>query len=299
MGSLPLGGASVEPVPNEIHTRTRLGFPSRRARATVAQRRLRTVLELCSLVLLIARWYREVTHPQSIQRVRYLLDGPRVPGFDHCWSLDENGNRWVRKRELHVGFTTIAAEVIGWHLSQCLAVPVPDAAIYEEDPNEDGSTSFLSKEILPVVHWNSDKYMNVRNLKDLGRILTLDTLILNEDRNPTNLLLQQVPDELNLRLWAIDAGNALVGVAPDFRKRAGDIPRPIRSLHLPIDLLRASAMEAAAQAAALPRTHLGWIVMDAIAVTKISELEPLADILENRCKRAPDLVSRYLSALSR
>ena len=226
------------------------------------------------------------------------MDGAQVPGFVHCWSRDENGDLWVRKRELDVGFTSIAAEIIGWHLAQYLSVPVPDAAIYE-DANDDGSASFLSKGVRPVVHWDSDRHMFINNLEDLGRILTLDAIIFNWDRNASNMLLQLAPDELNLRLWAIDAGNALVGMATDFRKRADDIPEPIRGLNLPIARVRAAAMEAAVQAAAMPQAHLGWMVMDASAATGLSELECIVDVLENRCQRAPELASRYLSALSR
>jgi hypothetical protein len=117
-----------------------------------------------------------VTHPQPLQRVQVLLDGLPVPGFEHCWSRDEQGNLWVRKRELHVTFPSIAAEIIGWHLARYLSVPVPDAAVYD-DPRDEGSTSFLSKAIRPVVHWSSEKTLFVNNLEDLGNVLTLDAIL--------------------------------------------------------------------------------------------------------------------------
>lgn len=172
--------------------------------------------------------------PSPPERVSFLIDGDRVPNYEHRWARDDSGRLWVRKKEEDVGVEPIAAEIIGWYLARFLEVPVPTGATYwrRDQPN---ATSWLSEVVWPALHWDPDRAHYVNNLDDLGNILVLDVLILNSDRHAANLLLEPDPDELHLHLWAIDAGNALVSYPMDFESNADEIPDPTLAPGIPFE----------------------------------------------------------------
>lgn len=235
-----------------------------------------------------------MTQLQAIQRVRSLVDGELVQDYEHRWARDERGRLWVRKRERDIGVEVLAAEIIGWHLARHLDAPVPDAAVYRSDADR-YATSFLSAAVQPALHWDIDKEIFLNNLEDLGNVLALDAIILNGDRHARNLLLEPDPDELHLRLWAIDTGNALVGSPADFLAHADDVPVPISGLGLPVARVRQRVVQTAQQAMLISRHHLARVVQEASEITDFSDLARIIDVLEDRCQRAPELVSRYLS----
>lgn len=234
---------------------------------------------------------------QPMQRVQWLVEGALVTGYEHRWVRDETGRLWVRKSEADTGVQGIAAEIIGWQVARSLDAPVPDAALYR-DPTQQHSTSFLSAAIQPALHWDIDKASFIDNLEDLGNVIALDAILLNEDRHVGNLLLEPEPDELHLRVWAIDAGDALIGWPADFLARADEVPVPRRGLHLPVERIRGRALEAAARATTIPTRRLARLVDEACRFTKFSQLARVVEALEARCRDAPRLVSQYLSSLS-
>jgi hypothetical protein len=233
---------------------------------------------------------------QPIQRVHWLVEGELVTDYEHRWARDETGRLWIRKRELVTGVEVIAAEIIGWQVARFLDAPVPDAGLYR-NPDEQHSASFLSAAIQPALHWDMDKSSFIDNIEDLGSVIAMDAIILNEDRHVGNLLLEPDPDELHLRLWSIDAGNALIGWPADFMERADDVPAPRRGLILPVERIRERAMEIAARAATIRTSRLERMVNEACSFTGSYEPERIIEVLEARCRGAPELVSRYLSSL--
>lgn len=237
---------------------------------------------------------RLMLFPPPLEQLDFLIDGAHVSGYEHRWSKDRAGRLWVRKREQDVGVEVIAAEIIGWRLAQCLSVPVPAAALYRND-RELGSMSWLSQAVRPASHWDGDRANYINNLEMLGNTLVLDVLILNSDRHAGNLLLEPRPDELNLHLWAIDTGNALVSYPSDFLGSIERVPEPACAPGIPWDHLRACAMEISDMATKIIPSYVSMAVAEAYELTNISEREAVTDALLGRCKRAPELVSRYLS----
>lgn len=143
-------------------------------------------------------------------RFDHVTDGGRVRvphSSDARYCMSPDGRRWVRKRASETGFEALLAEALGWMLARELAVPVPDGAV----TGEGDDLSWLSEQVPAVQHWDASRVHYIHNLEELGRMLTLDAIVFNEDRHARNILLQPAPTELELRAWSIDVGDSPLG----------------------------------------------------------------------------------------
>jgi hypothetical protein len=129
----------------------------------------------------------------------------------------------------------------------------------------------------------------------LGAMMALDALIMNADRHAGNILLQPEPDQLHLKAWAIDHGQALVGWPGDYVARRAEIPAPRVLAHgLPFDLMQEGAMQAAEKATGLTRRDILPLVREACTHVEETRTNDLADVLAERCVNACTLVETYL-----
>jgi hypothetical protein len=235
---------------------------------------------------------------QSIPRITSLADFGPVPvpnGSNAVYSKGTDGREWVRKPELTTGVEAILAESIGYLLGRHLGVPIPDAAVHVLP---DGM-AWLSERIPSVVHWDDSRRDRVINWDEMGSMATLDAIIFNEDRHGGNILLQPSPDDLHLKAWAIDVGDALVGQPSDFiaKKLVAPDPKRNHATGLPVDLLRDRAVAAAEVARSIDGTLLREWVHEGCDLAGESDRDSLVEALEARCQSAPAIVLRYLDLL--
>ncbi len=187
-----------------------------------------------------------------IERLPEVTDGVLVPVPNACeavYAIDARGRQWVRKRLRHMSPDVLMAEALGWLLAKELGGPIPDAALVGE--GED--LSWLSSRI-DAAHWSPHQVHFVGNFAEFGRVLALDAIVFTPDRHAGNILLEPHPDEMTLRAWAIDVGNALIGKPRDYKQLGADEPPPTSQLApgLPFALLEEGAREAAVQATTVP-----------------------------------------------
>lgn len=242
----------------------------------------------------------------TIERVPEVVDGGIVRGmFDaHRVSMTPDGRTWIRKRVLTTGHNSLTAEAVCWLLAHELQIDVPHAAVYlcEDDDNE---TSWLSNEISPTLHWGETEYAQVANLENLGGLIALDVLTLNNDRHAGNLIVQPNGRGSALTLWGIDSGNALIGQAYDFVARRDDIPDaavlPVRAL-VNTDAwerVRERALRAAEQILQLNGILLDDFVAEGCALGREPKRAEIGQVLLHRRDRIVDLTARYLQELTR
>lgn len=216
-------------------------------------------------------------------------------GANADYVLDSSGREWVRKKEEETGFNGLLAEAFGGLMAHELGVPCPDFAVHE---SAQGS-SWLSGLLRDVTHWDVAKLPFVGNFEELGPMLTLDAILINEDRHRGNILLQSVGDkEEELRAWSIDLGNAIVGWPHDFldaEERVAD-PRN-HAKGLPISRMEDAAMEAAHFAQTIPIERIGEYAQEACGLVRESTVEEYTNVLYLRCSNAVQLVSRYIARL--
>lgn len=156
----------------------------------------------------------------------------------------------------------------------------------------------MSEVVRAVTHWNAEYRDLIVNLDEVGRMLTLDALTLNEDRHARNILMQPQSDDAHFVLWAIDSGDALIGSPTDFVMAGLKHPDPRNHARgLPIEALRSGALASAQQACALPERRLHAIVAEACGLAREPEQAALTDALIHRCGHAPQIVASYLDAL--
>jgi hypothetical protein len=233
----------------------------------------------------------------DIPIVQHLTDHGDVPVVHTgcaVYSIDSAGKRWVRKREANTGIEELLAEMIGWLLARKLFVPVPEAGVFVAGNDR----SWLSAEIQDVLHWDSSRAPFVTNMAGLGAMMALDTMILNEDRHAGNILLQPDLDQLHLKAWAIDHGNALVGWPTDYVARRREIPDP-RNLApgLPMDLVQEGAMEAAEKATCIVSQDILALVREACTNAAEPKIDETVSVLAERCANARPLVESYLKRI--
>jgi hypothetical protein len=162
---------------------------------------------------------------RGIERLIEVADGTAIKGVcdEHCVSISADGRTWIRKRVITTGDQPLVAEAVSWLLAKALRIAVPQAAVLVAADHND--TSWLSQEITPMLQWDDREAKDIVNLEELGKVIALDALTLNNDRHQGNLLVQAT-ESGTLRLWAIDSGNALVGWPDDFAERRDEIPDP-------------------------------------------------------------------------
>lgn len=232
-----------------------------------------------------------------IPRLTSIVDGPFVPvenGCEATWALDDQGGRWVRKRESNTGCEPLLAEAIAWLLGRLLGVRQPDAAVFDEK----GERSWMSGMVPSVGHWTRDMRDYVENLDEVAAMLVLDALVFEEDRHARNILVQPLGDEVHLRLWAIDSGNALVGHVSEFIARGLDAPSPHNHARgLPIDVLGETALVIAGRSCHLEERVIHLVSVEACSIAREPRIDDLSAALARRCRAAPEIVAEYLHRL--
>jgi hypothetical protein len=234
----------------------------------------------------------------QIERLAGVVDGELVPirnGSDARWARDATGRTWVRKREVNTGANGLLAEAASYLLGDLLGVRQPRAAVFHDGDE----WSWMSERLVAAgEHWNPDQRDLIANVEEVGRMVALDALTLNEDRHAQNLLVEPLADGAHLRVWAIDSGNALIGTPVDFCGRGVEPPNPSNHARgLPILALTDGAMAAAEVAAALPADRITVLMREACALAREPAEEALKSALVTRCVQARTIVARYLDLL--
>lgn len=233
----------------------------------------------------------------QIPRVAVLSETGKE--FDSGSSLptlvtDEHGRSWVRKRRSRSSPEVIFAEVVGALLGQSLECPAPDAAFHDDGFD----VSFLSEYQTLGMRWNSGSASNLSNYDELAASLVLDIILMNPDREPYNVLLQQSAEIEKFEVWTIDMGAAQVSSCdflacglehchPGGFYRAYPIAeRIIDGGHLFSVYCRCSDLKA---------HEVRAVISDACGVSGLQRnVQDLAGVLYNRLQNAEGIVSRFL-----
>jgi len=234
----------------------------------------------------------------GIERVSGVLDSGLVQvdhSSDAVYAIDGQGRRWVRKKMASTGWQPILAESLGWLIAKELGVRTPEGAVC----GSGDQLSWLSAHIPNALHWQRNSAHFVKNLDELGAMLTLDALLYNGDRHAKNILVVPGQNETDLMAWAIDMGNAWVGYPQDFADLKLRIPeKPNMAPGLPLELMRTGASLAAAQATKLAGTPvLEGYVKEACQIVGEETAPLLLEALSRRMEQAGDLVEQYLKIL--
>lgn len=231
----------------------------------------------------------------KIERVKDVVDGPRVPIVASCdarWARDACGRTWLLKPDLAAD--QILAEAASHLLGRQLKVRQPAGAFLRGQ----GTLNWLSERISGATeHWQLEHRDFISNPAEVGAMLALDALVLNEDRHELNILVAPQDDAL-LDVWAIDNAAARVGVPHLYCAAALASPNPANHARgLPVALLRRHALDAALRAERLTWHEIGAIVREACALVGESKHDDLTEALFMRCQHASRVVGEYLEAL--
>jgi hypothetical protein len=149
-----------------------------------------------------------------------------------------------------------------------------------------------------VTHWDPSNIHFIKNAKELGRMLALDVIILNEDRHEGNILLQPDPDQHNLLAWAIDAGGALVGFPESFAQAKMALPSIAKLARgIPVELVGDEARATALRATGLSPYLLKRFVSEACDIAGEPKAGILLEALSARIERAEELTEKYLESI--
>lgn len=232
----------------------------------------------------------------TIERLGEVLDLGRVPvqnSSEAVYAADSKGRRWIRKRVSEMGHEALLAESLGWLLARHLSVPIPDAAI----SGAGEGASWLSAALPLVKHWGEAEAGRVRNLRAVGRVLTLDAVLMNGDRHAGNILLAPLKKGDRMTAWAIDFDHAVVGWPGDFAAVSVDGLPSLRNLArgLPVALMRPGARQAAREARLLDASVVAGYVAEACEIAGEHRVDLLVAALQPRLDRAIELTDRYLA----
>lgn len=234
----------------------------------------------------------------TIPRVGEVLDLNKVPvqnSSEAVYAVDSEGRRWVRKRVSEMGHEALLAEALGWLLSRQFSVPTPPAAV----SGRGEGASWLSGALPLVKHWSEAERDRVRNIRAIGRVLTLDAVLLNGDRHAGNILLAPQRRGGGMTAWAIDFDHALVGWPGDYAAASVDALPSLRNLArgLPVASMRPGARQAAREARLLDRAILAGYVAEACEIAEEPRKDALVSALQARLDRAIELTDRYLASI--
>lgn len=233
----------------------------------------------------------------QIERVEGLVDFGPVPvmtASEPTYAMDVSGRKWVRKSILHTVHEPLLAEALGWLLGKVLGVRTPDGAI----GGEGDGLSWLSLRVPGVTHWDPSGIHFIKNVKELGRMLVLDAIILNEDRHEGNILLQANPDQHNLVAWAIDTGGALIGFPDSFAQAEMALPSIAKLARgIPVELVADEARATALRATSLSPYLLKRFVDEACQIAGEPKAGILLEALSARIEGASDLTEKYLQSI--
>lgn len=205
---------------------------------------------------------------------------------------DPSGRWWVRKRLQPRG---ILAESVGGLLGRLVGVDVPEFAVFDE---EDGC-GWLSSFVVDPHHWDRSRVGALVNPEGIGRMLALDALIHNEDRNTENFIFEKQGDGESFRCWAIDMESALVGMPRALSSRGTKPPQPhaLPSDFVLVEAMRSAASEAALVATRAPDATIHEIVHVAMDTAGTMDRDVLCAALLARCRHAPRIVADYLQQI--
>jgi hypothetical protein len=232
-----------------------------------------------------------------IERLPSVVDLGPVPVRNSCDAAyaTDGERRWVRKPLM--GADGLLAEALGFMLGRELLAPIPDGAV--TGPTDD--LAWLSEVIPNIQHWDSQYVNFIINFPEVGRLMALDAILLNDDRHAGNLVLQATAtNEFERKAWGIDMGNALAGRPSDYAKAGLSTPSIAKLVDkLPVALIAEGALLAATQAQELSKFVVVSMVREAceLAHEPRENEDLLSAALQARLARAPDLVEEYLSKI--
>lgn len=209
--------------------------------------------------------------------------------------LDQDGRRWVAKREADMG--TEAHPRRG------------DLVVARESHRRAGARrrvlrrpgrALVASRVVPdVSHWSGVIADRVSNPVALGAVLALDVWVLNEARRARNLVAQARADG-RVEVWAIDADEAVVGHPADYAARLDEVPSVRNHARgLPLDRLVQGVERGAAAAAGLGLPEIEAMAGAACAVAGEPDAKELTTLVHRRAGAVPSLVTQYLRELRR
>jgi hypothetical protein len=129
----------------------------------------------------------------------------------------------------------------------------------------------------------------------IGRILTLDAILFNNDRGDRNILCQINGGKLSI--FAIDMANALAGMPAQLSNRGIEPPDAfpnLRTFHRPSVV--ASARAAAARAAQVEAEYIDVAVAQSLEAARGDDSTLNAALLR-RCRESRHMVEGYLEKI--
>jgi len=211
-------------------------------------------------------------------------------GAHHPYVVCDASRRWWVLKPLAA--RGILAESIGALLGRSLGVAVPEHAVFDDG----GRCGWLSAFVHEAHHWDRARMGALVNLEEIGRMLALDAIIYNEDRNTENFIFEAQDEQGRFRGWAIDMESALVGMPRALASKGNGAPRPhaLPPDFVLVDGMRAAAREAAELARAVSDGALREIVAHAMDAAGTLDRDVLNAALLARCRHAPSIVEDYL-----
>lgn len=211
---------------------------------------------------------------------------------------DGSGRKWVRKLTQHTTTAEMLAEGVAYLLGRQLNAPVPEFAVCLE--GGDDAHGCLSHRVEPALHWNADSSDYIINYEQFGAMVTLDVIIMNDDRHAANVLLEPADDELHVRVWAIDHGIAQVGLPRAFETASARdrLPGTLKYCRdFPLSAMKDGAVAAAELAAGLSEDVLRSITAECCAIADEKNTNTLLSTLKARCAAAPTLLGEFWKIL--
>lgn len=215
----------------------------------------------------------------------------------HRQSID--GRSWIckyarkaQRRELMIQSEAIAAMLVPHFGARLPAVAVADIG------NE--AHAWLSEELVGAVAWEPRQHATIlENFGEVGAMLALDAVLLNDDRHPGNLIVHGIDDRADVLIgFAIDNDKALhdvvalgqrIDLLPAIEKHLKGLPRS--------PVLIEGALSAAARARAIGAGTLRAIASESCAAAGLPNDPIIFELLRARCERAESLTRRHLAAL--
>jgi hypothetical protein len=210
-------------------------------------------------------------------------------GAHHPYVVRDALQRWWVLKPLPA--RGILAESVGGLLGRLLGVDVPEFAIFDDDQR-----GWLSAFVHEAHHWDRSRVGALANPEGVGRMLALDAVIHNEDRNTENFIFEPQDEPESFRCWAIDMESALVGMPRALASKGTAAPRPhaLPSDFVIVDRMREAAREAAELARGVPGGAIRETVGIAMDTAGTLDREVLSGVLLARCRHAPQIVEDYL-----
>ncbi len=214
-------------------------------------------------------------------------------GAHHPYVVRDASQRWWVLKPLPA--RGILAEAAGGLLGRLLGVKVPELAVLDDDERH----GWLSAFVHDAHHWDRSRMGALANPEALGRMLALDAIIHNEDRNAENFIFEAQDEPESFLCWAIDMESALVGRPRTLASKGIMAPQPHA---LPPDFILVEGMrEAAREAAEVARGASDGAIREIVDIAMDTagtlDREVLTEVLLARCRHAPRIVEDYLGRI--